>query len=173
MKKIGILAMLLILPIAMTACGKAEEETAQNIKILTEPPALTVSGGDESITAMRGTYGWNYINDKNQSTGVQADSIHPLDAENEIPSITLQKSDDPEESGLVSLEWEEMPTEIDVTAWETKWGDPQHAESWGVLIDGNEFNLKEGDYVYEIKAAWGNKTEYNGTVYYSFYGILE
>jgi len=173
LKKIRIMLAFLAVPLVLTACGRAEKETVTQEKILTEPPALVVSGSDESITAMRGTYGWQYKSGKDQFTGVESDSVHPLDAQENIPAITLQKSENPEESGLVTLEWEEDPSEIDVTAWEPLWGDHEHAESWGVPIAGNRFNLREGAYVYEIKAAWAEKTDYNGTVYYSFYGILE
>ena len=175
MKKFKIMLVLLALPMALTACGNkdAEKKNIDFSAVPKEPPALTVSGGDETIEAMRGTYGWQYQINENQFTGVDADSMHPLDAKEYIPEITLEKSDDPDKSGLVTLEWEIPPTSIDVTAWEPLWGEYEKAESWGVANAYGEFQLKEGDYVYEIKASWGDKTEYNGTAYYSFYGILE
>ena len=46
---------------------------------VTEPPELVVVCGEEQVTALRGTYSWMYNNEDGTSTGVEADSAHPLE----------------------------------------------------------------------------------------------
>lgn len=55
-------------------------ETFPNDTVLKEPPALTVVCGDKTVEALRGTTSWMYQNEDGTSTGIESDSMHPLQA---------------------------------------------------------------------------------------------
>ena len=135
--------------------------------ILKEPPALAVRSG-QVISALLGTYSWEYLNDDGTITHIEADSAHPLDCED---LLTSQWIDYETTETTATLYFNEEPDEIlYVRCWSDEhWSDPT-ADSEDVVIHGNNIELKPGGYIYEIKAGWDTESGYGGgNAYYSFY----
>ena len=82
MKKI--LSVLLII-LMFCSCTQFEEKT-EYVEGIHSPPAVTVQYGDISITAGRGTYSWDYI-ENGKNVFIEADSDHPIFWE-DIPSFS-------------------------------------------------------------------------------------
>ena len=174
MKKI--IAMELCLALALSLFGCAAKPT----EILKEPPVLTIVCGDKNVEALKGTTSWTYQNEDGTSTGFEADCLHPLQAKGYMTPLALSiSSGDPLKA---YLQWGTIPDNISVRCWnEEYWGQPD-AESMPIPIEVFEtettngsysincvIELKDGNYIYEIKADWNNAERYGGTAYYSFY----
>ena len=153
----------------------ASQETAA----LKEPPALTVVYGENSIEASRGTYSWTYQNEDGTWTGIEADSMHPLQAKEYMPSLNLL----PVIPSFVGMQWDTVPDKVSVRCWsEAYWGQ-YDAESEEVpakllCIDSSDgcdpyfsVELKDGSYVYEVIAEWNSAEAYSGKACYSFYTV--
>ena len=153
--------------------NNSENAGKEELSIPEEPPKLFVSGGGLKTEALRGTYTWEYYTDKGEFKGVASDSPHPLDSRDHIPAVKLSQKENPEENGFITMGWEIPPDYITVTAWEVDWENFQNAESDEVFLEGATFYMKNGEYVYEIKAEWLSAETFRGTAYYSFYGVFE
>ena len=117
------------------------------------PPKLVVKCSDGSVSAILGTYSWQYMN-----TGVTADAIHPLDNNN---YKILETTDT-----AAVLEFEKDPDSIlNVICWSDTFLSSSDAESEKVDFQNNTIQLKPGGYIYQVAAEWDT----NGTAYYSFY----
>ena len=137
------------------------------VTILKEPPALAVRSG-QVISALLGTYSWEYQNDDGINTHIEADSVHPLDCED---LLTSQWTDYETTENTAALYFNVEPDEIlYVRCWNDEhWSDPG-ADSEDVVVNGNEIELKPGGYIYEVKARWDTESGYGGgNAYYSFY----
>ena len=156
-------------------------ETFPNDTVLTEPPALTVVYGDTTVEALRGTTSWMYQNEDGTGTGIESDSMHPLQAKEYMPPLLLTISS--VAPLKAHLQWNTIPDKVLVRCWsEEHWGQPT-AESEEIpvsilMIDSNietapiiSVELKDGNYIYEVLAEWNSAEKYSGTVYYSFYTI--
>lgn len=129
-----------------------------------KPPALAVVCGDTSLGALMGTASWMYKNEDGTFSGINADSMHPLDS-NSKEYLLLLETTEP----IAALRFQENPDSISVHCWDAKhWGDT-FAESEPIAAKGNEISLKQGAYIYEVIATWDSNEDYGGTVYYSFY----
>lgn len=138
-----------------------EEDT---ITILKEPPWLAVISDNTSCSALLGSYSWQYLNDDGTSTGMEADSVHPLECQDLL--VLLETTDT-----TATLRFQEEPDAIlNVRCWSDEhWSDPA-ADSEAVVVNGNEIELKPGGYIYEVLARWNGEDGYGGgTAYYSFY----
>ncbi len=133
------LAFLLLL----TGCS-AEE-------VLKEPPGATVICGDQQIPARSGSYHWDY-----DSSSVIADGVHPLDSQAETV-VTDQAT--------ATLRFEVEPQNISVECWSEDQRGNNEAKSSYVQINGNEFPLRSGSYIYAIHASWEAK-RYRGSATY-------
>ncbi len=151
---------------------------SQETDILEKPPVLTVvCGENSSVEALMGTYSWTYLNDKGTGMGINADSIHPLEAKKYMPYFA---NPDP---STVNLQWGTMPDMISVRCWNEKdWGQPDaestELEVRTLMVDSNvdmapvpTIQLKDGNHIYEVIAVWNSSEKYNGTVCYSFYTV--
>ena len=117
------------------------------------PPKLVVKCSDGSVSAILGTYSWQYMN-----TGVTADAIHPLDCN----SYKILETTDT----AAVLEFEKDPDSIlNVICWSDTFLSSSDAESEKVDFQDNTIQLKPGGYIYQVAAEWDT----NGTAYYSFY----
>ncbi|HIT94557.1 MAG TPA: hypothetical protein IAC43_05185 [Candidatus Faecivivens stercoripullorum] len=117
------------------------------------PPKLVVKCSDGSVSAILGTYSWQYMN-----TGVTADAIHPLDNNN---YKILETTDT-----AAVLEFAKDPDSIlNVICWSDTFLSSSDAESEKVDFQDNTIQLKPGGYIYQVAAEWDT----NGTAYYSFY----
>lgn len=131
------------------------------ILVMEKPPALEVISGSTAHSAILGTYTWSW-----ESRSVIACSAHPLEYRTD-----LQPGLETEEMTAV-LRFQVEPDEIvSVCRWsDAHWGD-FYAEEEAVEMDGYEFALKPGGYVYDVEAKWGVGTDFGGTVNYFFYVI--
>ena len=126
-----------------------------------QPPALRVSGGSETITALRGTSSWHYLNADGTSTGIESDSVHPLEAKQYMPGLDMTE-------GRIEFFFETMPDEITAECWPvSEWDNPE-TESQTVPVDTVWLEILPGGHVYEITAKW-DSPEYGGTARYSFF----
>lgn len=153
-------------------------------EIYTEPPALTIASGGESITALNGTYSWEYPNPDGTYTGIEADSAHPLENKEYMPQLLISSAEDSEVNPFYAvLHFQASPDEVIVRYWtEDCWNDV-YAESQIVevrpakvtLENGSksimQFNieLQEESGIYEVAAKWNSSENYSGTASYSFY----
>ena len=191
MKKLMAFVFALALVPVLAACSAQEEEVRQQIQFpendtfsretaaLKEPPALTVAYGEESIEALRGTFSWTYQNEDGTQTGIEADSMHPLQAKEYMPQLTLL----PVAPSFAAMQWDTLPDKVSVRCWsEAYWGQ-YDAESETVpakllCIDSSDgrdpyfsVELKDGSYVYEVIAEWNSAETYSGKARYSFYTV--
>jgi len=151
------------------------KETSAAVVILKEPPVLTVEYSEGSIEALRGTYSWSYSNGDGTMTGVEADSIHPLEAKEYMPHFAASK---PLE---VKFHWDFAPDKISIRCWdENAWGQPasegEEYEMLTLMLDSDPgispssiMEIKDGNYIFEITAEWSSSDNYSGTATYSFY----
>lgn len=150
---------------------KTDNEITNNSDVaLKEPPALTISIIDKNIEAMRGTSSWMYENEDGTWTGVESDSVHPLDnsTKENMPKLEITSSELSSTAAICLLSFESIPDEITICCWEERqWGNT-NAESEPVATSNFTMELKEGGYIYEVVAGWDSSDKYNGTARYSF-----
>lgn len=131
-------------------------------KFSSEPPILTVSDGETTITAWRGTYSWLIEGEDGMGSGINVDSAHPLDYKDSIQRINVSQNTE------LALNFESAPTSISVKRYKLNATDydafEKIADSYNMIIDA-----KAGNYLYEVIAKWeDNSIPYSGTVYYAF-----
>lgn len=176
LKKIIAWSLTILLMLSMTACRTGSEETTippttnppgssgPSRPVMKEPPRLTVSfGGGDTFDAITGTYGWNYDNGDGTTTGIEADSPHPLDLYEQLTPVETTVP-------FVELQFEVSPQSISVRCWDdTCWGNTQ-AVPEDAVVSGNMLELKGHGYIYEVIATWtGENLAAHGTVHYVFY----
>ena len=70
---------------------------------------------------------------------------------------------------------EVAPDEIYIRCWEEKHWGKTNAKSENInptIVNGNVFfDLKDGNYIYEIVATWSSQDKFSGTAQYSFYTL--
>ncbi len=124
-----------------------------------EPPHLSVSNGNSTIQAWRGTYSWFVENDDGTGSGITADSMHPLECKDSLPALGITKK------STVTLTFEAAPSKITVKKYKLNATDYDDYDE--ITVSGVSFEAKAGDYLYEIIASWSGGN-YSGTVYYAF-----
>lgn len=159
-----------------------ENEAGSNDTVLTEPPALTVTCGKNSVEALRGTTSWIYHNEDGTSTGVNTDSMHPLQAKEYMTALELVPTPISSIDPLKAyFQWNIMPDKVLVRYWHEDCWEQFAAESKELpvtiqTVDSDvetapiiSADLKDGNYIYEIVAEWNRAERYSGKAYYSFY----
>lgn len=156
----------------ITVAGCSNATAIGNQPILTEPPKLTISTLDNSIEALRGTTSWLYDNGDGTQTGIESDSMHPLDSNSKkyMPTLLITPTPDFSKKPLEAvLQFDVSPDEVSVHCWSDKhWGNTS-AESEDILVNDFAIELKDSAYIYEVIARWSSSEKYGGTAYYSFY----
>lgn len=131
-----------------------------------KPPVLRIQDGTgQSMEAILGTYSWMYDRGDGIWTGVESDSLHPLQMQELLaPFITADDT--------VELLFDVPPQDITIRCWsDAHWGD---MDAHGEIIDLNSdtLQLRNGAYIYEVCASWtGENLAASGTAHYSFYVI--
>lgn len=162
-----------------------EEPPREPDVVLQEPPALTVIFGEESIEALRGTSSWMYDNGDGTFTGIEADSMHPLQAKEYMtPLYLMQTALSPGDPYAATLQWAVLPDRVSARCWEEEdWGqyDAASQEVPVTLLSIDSGNpdsaaiccieLEAGNKIYEITAHWERSERYSGTAHYSFYTV--
>ncbi len=123
------------------------------------PPHLFVSDGKNAVEAWRGTSSWFTEDESGMGTGVNSDSMHPLECKDTLPSLEITKK------STVTFNFEAAPSKITVKRYKLNATDYDDYDEITASLDS--FEAKAGDYVYEIIASWSGEN-YSGTVYYAF-----
>ena len=134
-------AVLCLLPLG--ACqGEDPAEGA-----LPQPPGLTVTCGEESVTAALGSFQWEYPQEDGTTVAVVSDAVHPLDREGDLPELAG--------GSRATLSWDGPgPETVVLRCWpEDAWGDTDR-EAVEVPVDGDSFPLLAGLHIYEVRAEW-------------------
>lgn len=150
------------------------KENGEPELVLTEPPVLTVSTWNSSIEALRGTASWNYDNGDGTWSGMEADSMHPL--ENNIkeymPVLLIELASDSTENPFEAvLKFDVPPDEVSIHCWSGEHMGNPSAESEDIPIHDFAIELKDSGYIYEVIAQWNKAEKYGGKVYYSFHAV--
>ena len=126
-----------------------------------EPPHLRISDGNAAVTAWRGTCSWLVENEDGTGSGINTDTMHPLDCKEGIPSLKMTKR------GLLTFSFEEAPTSITVRRYRLNSSDYDAYEE--IPAEGGTIEVKPGNYLYEVIVKWNHPNQpYGGTVYYAF-----
>ena len=169
MKKLSSLLLVLMLVLSLAGCGAKKD-------VLTEPPQLTVTNAQGvNVTAMGGSYDWNYDLGNGQRSGAIACGMHPLDEtlRDSTPVLPI--------SNMVSLAsyytamldfGEYAPQSVSVRFWnEQCWGDTEaKAETMTADRQGDGtygLVLSPSSGIYAVDASWDTE-DYKGTATYTF-----
>ena len=126
-----------------------------------EPPHLRISDGNAAVTAWRGTCSWLVENEDGTGSGINTDTMHPLDCKEGIPSLKMTKR------GLLTFSFEEAPTSVTVKRYRLNSSDYDAYEE--IPAEGGTIEVKPGNYLYEVIVKWNHPNQpYGGTVYYAF-----
>ena len=126
-----------------------------------EPPHLEVSNGNVTVTAWRGTCSWLVENDDGTGSGINTDTMHPLDCKEGIPSLKMTKK------GTLTFSFEEAPTSITVRRYRLNSSDYDAYEE--IPVEDGTIEVKPGKFLYEVIVTWNHPNKpYSGTVYYAF-----
>ena len=205
MRKYIVFVLALVCVFALVGCSKTQNDAAppaasveesqpmqeknnpvQTDAVLKEPPALTVRWGDKTVEALQGTSSWRYQNEDGTSTGIEADSLHPLQAKEYMTPLELiptpLSSVDPLQAYLL---WNTLPDKVSVYGWaEEDWEQPTAQKKeipvYTLMIDSEpatepifSIELQDGNYIYEVIAEWNRAELYGGTAFYSFYTVKQ
>jgi len=140
------------------------------------PPALTVTWGNKSITALTGSYSMEFTNENGESIAVISDSAHPLQCRHLMMPLTV-----PGVGVTAQLQFELAPDAVEARCWTADHWDGEDEGSIPVDIAAAEtetadgswsvsyaINLLPGEYIYEIRAQWGGESPCQGTACYAF-----
>lgn len=166
------------------------DKSFSNDTVLQSPPDLIVNCGKESIEALRGTTSWQYDNGNGTFTGINSDSMHPLQAKEFMTPLNIIPTPYSHIDPLMAyLQWDVTPDKVSVRCWsEDCWGQYGDYDDTSEEIEvqkldieiahgSNEtqrtadytIRLKDENYIYEVVAEWNSSDKYFGTAYYSFY----
>ena len=162
-------AFLLCLMLALVGCGARKNVPA-------EPPELSVTNAQGArITAMGGSYDWDYDAGGGQRTGVVACGMHPLDEalRDSTPALEMPVALSASSHYTVTLDFGKYaPDSAAVRFWnEQCWGDTEaKAETMAAerLDDGTyRIELIPSIGIFAVDASW-DAEDYRGTACYTF-----
>ena len=162
-------AFLLCLMLALVGCGARKNVPA-------EPPELTVTNAQGArITAMGGSYDWDYDAGGGQRTGAVACGMHPLDEalRDSTPALEMPVALSASSHYTVTLDFGKYaPDSVAVRFWnEQCWGDTEaKAETMAAerLDDGTyRIELIPSIGIFAVDASW-DAENYRGTACYTF-----
>ena len=168
MKKRTSLLLILMLLLVLAGCGAKSAPT--------EPPELTVTNAQgASITAMGGSYDWDYDAGGGQRTGAIACGMHPLDEtlRDSTPALEMPIAVSASFYYTVTLDFGDCaPDSVTLRYWNDRcWGDTQAtAEKLTVQRqdDGTyTVELFPSVGIFEVDAQWDTE-DYCGRAFYSF-----
>lgn len=166
-----------------TVSTREEEKTDDTV--YTEPPVMTISYGNQTLSIPAFSYEWNYqvLEEEDTWSGAVADAAHPLDQNFYDRILYLNPANSVHEA---SMNFDITPTSIEVL---TYWPAPVGAdalphqsmpapkeeidydsgipyENTADIINPNVFLAFEGKYIYEIYATF-EADKYHGGAYYT------
>lgn len=164
---------------------ETDETIAEEVikdEVIKESPEMVVVSNDISITALQGTTSWTYTDIFGKGVSIESDSMHPLQAKEYMPVLDIlptQFSYSNPLSARIQFNVKNTksvrtmsPDEVYVRCWdESCWGNA-NAKSEDVavkIVNGNFFfELKDGNYIYEVIAVFNSAKKYSGNAQYSF-----
>lgn len=146
---------------------------ADNVSVPTELPGLTISYGEEEITAWLGGHSWIYEDENGDKNAIMADSSHPLHCMETMPFIPVSATTVSHavgyEPGQVTLNFDVEPTKITVYRYDVEAADETAGEEI-IMDNGYILDLAFGNYLYHIAAEWDYPDkELGGSGDYAFY----
>jgi len=149
------------------AAADPETVVINSSLVYDSPPTLIVTANGQSIVAWKGAYLWNYIGQDGEKFTKSNDSSDPF-ANIEIikPWCINMLSYDGPGNPQVSLSFTLDPDELTVSCIDAS--DPD-AKPESLTVDGRSFGLKNGEYIYKIKAEWTSFANNYGSVEYAFF----
>lgn len=149
---------------------------------LKAPPDLTVLCGADSVQALEGGFSWRFRTGDGTETCLTADALHPLQAREETPTLSILPSAQSARDPLAaSLSFAVAPDEVTVCCWSGDCWDNPAAESEALPVTRWEpedspfyapvftLTLKDEPCIYAVTATWSRCEPYGGTACYSFY----
>lgn len=168
MKKKNIFILVVILICCVFVGGCANEKT-----VLKQPPSLFVTNDENTIEAKMGTNYWSFDTGNGMREArhsdypkAQIDDMPKLEAEF-LPHSVLPFSSVP--AHLIKLKSSPMPDEVEIRRLTVDNYNNNPEEFETVLAKDFSFELKEGNYVYEVFARWNNADGYEGDCVYYFF----
>ena len=168
-KNIFMLLVILICSVLFNAC---EFKKADNETVLKDPPSLFVTNGENTVEAKEGSNCWSFDAGNGVRQGrcsdypkVDIDDMPKLYTQI-LPHSVLPFSSVPEH--LITLECPLMPDEVEIRRL-TVDNYNNTGEFETVSAKDFSFELKEGDYVYEVFARWNGTDGYEGDCVYYFF----
>lgn len=137
-----------------------------------ELPGLTISYGEEEITAWVGGHSWIYKDKNGEKNAITADSNHPLHCMETMPFIPVYATTVSHavgyEPGQVTLNFDVEPTKITVYRYDVEAAGETAGEE--IIMDNGYFlDLAYGNYLYHIAVEWDYPDKLGGTADYAFY----
>ena len=169
MKKRSYLLLSLVLALLLAGCGAKKSVPA-------EPPELTVTNAQgASITAMGGSYDWDYDLGNGQRSGAVACGMHPLDEtlRDNTPALEMPVALSASSHYTVTLDFGSYaPQSVSLRFWnEQCWGDTE-AKPETLFAEQQD----DGTYtvelipsigIFAVDASW-DAEDYKGTATYTF-----
>ena len=168
MKRLFSLLFCAVMALALTGCGAKPAPT--------EPPELTVANAQgASITAMGGSYDWDYDLGNGQRSGAIACGMHPLDEtlRDSTPALEMPIAVSASFYYTVTLDFGDCaPDSVTLRYWnEQCWGDTQ-ATAEKLTVQRQDDGTYTAELVpsvgiFEVDAQW-DAEDYCGRAFYSF-----
>lgn len=160
--KLKILFSLLGLLVLSACGGQSAEIKLPEQPILEQPPRLTVETDAGLVRLQYGTASWIFTDGNGQSSGFEADAVHPLDEQAALP--VLQPG-----AGTASIVFAEAePDEILVRRWDMDSRGKLETLPEEVPVENGTFSLGKGESIYEVIGRWEKADRYGGSAYYAF-----
>lgn len=139
----------------------------------TKLPGLTISYGEEEITAWVGSHSWIHEDEKGEKNAIIKESNHPLHCMETMSFIPVSATTVSHavgyEPGQVTLNFDVEPTKITVYRYDVEATDETAGEEI-IMDNGYVLDLAFGNYLYHIVAEWDYPDkELGGSGDYAFY----
>ena len=165
MKKILSLLMASLV-LLLAGCGVSDQDVKDSIPTL----SLETSGSTTEIPAY--SYSWTVTNRWGNSASMVADTAHPLEAQEDLTSLTLTAGAE------AVLTFSEIPDSVSVVFWRADEPDSENStQVEATYRDGSfVFTVPGADdgsagseaMVYSVTALWNSYDNVSGTVTYAF-----
>lgn len=145
---------------------------AENTSVPAKIPELTISYGDEEITAWLGGHSWIYEDEKGEKNAIIKESNHPLYCMETMSFIPVYATTVSHavgyEPGQVTLKFDVEPSKITVYRYDVEAADETVGEEI-IMDNGYVLDLAFGNYLYHIIPEWDFPEELGGSGDYAFY----
>lgn len=152
--------LLAALMLLFAGCAPSHQEVMDSI------PTLMVLAGNAPAQVPTCGYDWTVTNRWGSSASVIADTAHPLEAQEDLTSVTLTAGE------TVSLYFSKLPDSVTVTYWSAQETDHENSAQVETAYLNDTFRFTtpeaEGPLVFQITAQWTGYQDVSGTVSYAF-----